>query len=301
MSNNTTKRVHFEPCHSSSQNSVKTVQFRPIEINTEDLEILIKTAHERSKINDDTCSMKHKDIVKLSKGFLKIVTKSANCYGKQNYSLDIEVEEKAPRLEEQNGFWTKMVNFHQPRKIFKVIDATIDPKVFQNQLDDRLDSKKKVVTLRVKCLVLITVNDSWTNSLRSFISSGTQNIINRTSSNYTNCSNCNVNMKAVETEHKCYKREDPMEQHNNQDTKKNVVRENAKPNDRREKDRSNVHREKERSFVKNGQSSGMTEPEAIGGKEGDRINTLSADLLEVKQKIVKIIESIADHAKKIKN
>lgn len=155
------------------------VKLGPIQIDTNELECIIKTAHTKAKAQEtrnDNLS-KHANIINLSKAFIKTVTKNPN-YNEDQYILNIEVKEKKPIRtdtdDKSHNLLSKIIK-RRARRDYKVIDATIDPKLFSHELiNSNFGEKKRIKTLRLICLAIITENRSWKNTLYSLISYKTQ-------------------------------------------------------------------------------------------------------------------------------
>lgn len=140
-----------------------------------EIECLIKTAHLNLKGVDINNNLsKHANIINMSKDFIKTVTKNSH-FDEDQYILDIEVKEKKPlmkpnALENNGNMVERLVKSKRPRREYKVIDATIDPNLFSKDLiDNDYNDTKKLKALRVICLAIITENCSWKNTLHSFI------------------------------------------------------------------------------------------------------------------------------------
>lgn len=157
----------------STVNSSRTnVKAGPIQINMKEIENLIRTAHENSKVDDIKNSIfKHRNIINMSKDFIKAVTKNPD-YDEDRYVLNIEVKEKKPftKQNENEKCLNRILKFRKPRKNYKVIDATIEPKLFAKDLiTNEYNEMKRLKTIRVICLAIITENRSWGNTLQSYI------------------------------------------------------------------------------------------------------------------------------------
>lgn len=158
------------PSDSSKPNKSK---LGPIQIDIGELESIIRAARAKIRPNETTKDVleKQENIVKLSKDFIRTVTKNPNCM-KEHYSLNIEVKEtksiEIPTTKcEQKQTGAKS----SKRTDYKIIDATIDPKLFSSDVMKSFGEDKKIKKLRVICLVRVTEKPSasWKNSFEFLV------------------------------------------------------------------------------------------------------------------------------------
>ncbi|KAL1464593.1 hypothetical protein WDU94_004223 [Cyamophila willieti] len=152
----------------ASTTSVTTVKCGPIDIDTNKLKGIIRDAHVRSKTADDE-KAREKNIINLSKDFISTLGQNG-VVNESNYQMEIDVQEKKPREDEKklDNLWDKITK-RKPIN-YKIIDATIDPNLLsKNFLNSNLDQNRKILSLRVKCLAIISDNDFWRNTIFSWI------------------------------------------------------------------------------------------------------------------------------------